>query len=330
MIETKTAYLIKVFFGLNLQNYLILIMLLSIDRFNMVNNDRKKLKNHIVQDKYLAQWYRDGEDFFSLYIIKNNLIKNEVNSRYRGFWRKGFNILDGDDLPDGYYNFPEEFTNKIDSPGISVIRNIDIVHNKHLNVEARSALSLYVTLQYFRTPRYRDELESLKELFIREFPGDIENVSNVDKFSETKHMEHMLNVEEFAKKIFKFRWIFLSSVKNSSFVTSDSPCFIIDKNKSNKDIGFLSSGINIIFPLRPDICLMIDNSRQQGQYFIKLDKQKVREINKLILENAYDLTVAKNKNHLLHLTKNFDYKKHKPSRSATIQKFGEYTKISSQ
>ncbi len=294
----------------------------------MVNTPKKKLRNHIVQDKYLAQWNRKGEKFFSLYLIKENLIKGNVNSDWRGFWRKGFNILDGDIFSEKEYNFPEEFTNLIDSPGIAAIRSIDTKNQKRLDGKDLQSLSLYVALQYFRTPRFRDELNSMKELVIKELYEEKEKkLPNTDEFIVRKQMELILRVEEFAKKVFNFRWIFLLASKDTSFVTSDSPCFVIDNDESNVDKGFLSRNANVVFPLRPDICLMINNDKKQGQFFFKLDKKNVRDINKIIIENTYSAVVASDKNHLVHLSKNLDYQNHKPSRKATVQKFGEYVKI---
>jgi len=294
----------------------------------MVNNQKKKLKNHIVQDKYLAQWYRKDEKFFSLYLIKENLIKDSVNADWNGFWRKGFNVLDGEMFLDDYYNFPEEFTNKIDGPGISVIRSIDAKNKKYLDGKDLSTLALYVTLQYFRTPRFRDELNSMKELTIKEFYKNQEKkLSNSDEFVVKKQMEFILRIEDFAQKIFKFGWIFLLAPSGTSFITSDSPCFVIDDNESNIDKGFLSYNANIVFPLRPDICLMINNNKSQGISFFELDKQNVRRMNKIFMENAYSAVLARDKEHLLYLTKNFNYKNHRPYRKATIHKFGDYVKI---
>jgi len=294
----------------------------------MTNIPKKKLKNHIVQDKYLAQWYRNGEEFFSLYLIKENSIKDRVNTDWRGFWRKGFNVLDGEIFSDDDYNFPEEFTNKVDSPGISVVRLLDTKNKKHLDGKDLSTLSLYIALQYFRTPRFRDELNSMKDLVVKELYEEKEKkFLSTDDFVVKKQMELILRVEEFAKKVFNFRWIFLLAPKETSFITSDSPCFVIDNNESNVDKGFLSHNANVIFPLRPDVCLMINNDKNQGQFFFELDKQTVRGINKIIIENTYSAVVATDKNHLAYLTKNLDYQNHKPHRKATVQKFGDYIKI---
>lgn len=291
------------------------------------NNLRKRLKNHIVPKSYIAQWHRKNEEFFSLYLIKENLIK-EANKCWHGFWRKGFNILEGDIFSDDEYNFPEYFTRPIDGKGISIIRSIDTINKERLDNISLQQLSLYVALQYFRTPKFRDELNSIKELVIQEFPEiNRENIANINEFAANKQMEFILRIEKFAKEIFGFRWVFLLTPQETSFMTSDSPCFAIDDNESSTDKGLLSQNANIIFPLRPDICLFINNNRNQGQFFFKLDKQNVRDINKIIIGNAYSAVVASDKKHLIYLTNNFDYQNHKPSREATVQKIGEYIKF---
>lgn len=294
---------------------------------NKNKTERKKLKNHIVQSAYLAQWNRKDENFFCLYIIKDNLIKEKVNSDWRGFWRKGFNVLNQDIFPTDEYNYPEKYTNYIDTPGINVIKSINTIDQRRLDKTEWTNLSLYVALQYFRTPKFRDELESIKELVVREFSNNEEKIPKIDKFVPDKHMEFILKIEKIAKKIFKFRWVFLLTPRQSSFVTSDSPCFIMGNNGSNKNKGFISPDINIIFPLRPDICLMINNDKEQDQIFFKLDKRGVKEVNQVILENAYSAVVARNLEHLTSLTKGFDYKNHKPCRKASIQEFDDYIKI---
>jgi len=65
--------------------------------------------------------------------------------------------------------------------------------------------------------------------------------------------------------------------------------------------------------------------KSKAEYYMKLDKKQVRDINSLILSNSAQCVVAKDKIHLEKITKNFDYKNHRKSRDISISEIGPYT-----
>jgi len=137
------------------------------------------------------------------------------------------------------------------------------------------------------------------------------------------HSKFILKIPEKARGIYEFQWMLLQAPDNTSFVTSDNPCFAVPKEESDLGVGLFSPNGYVIFPLRPDLCLMID-PQQRGRYEIpiKLNRKHVKEVNQMILKNSYDVVVAKDKTHLKSLTKDYQ---HVWSRNVEKKKIGDYT-----
>lgn len=89
--------------------------------------------------------------------------------------------------------------------------------------------------------------------------------------------------------------------------------------------GLLSPNVIVLFPLRPDICIAIKpGTKTHRERFLKLDEKSVREVNQLVLQNSYQCVVAKDKDRLESLTKNYDYKKHRKSHNVVVRETGNY------
>ena len=144
-------------------------------------------KHHIVQAKYLAQWQSsDTKKQLNIYFIPENKFI-ERGTGWRGFWRKDFNVLDGE--KDKFY-LPENVTALIDSKGIESIRKIDYSNQKQLSGEERSCVAFYVALQYIRTPRYREETNKFMEATIKYFMRqDISSLGKI-KISKEEVLKH--------------------------------------------------------------------------------------------------------------------------------------------
>lgn len=323
-------------------------------------------KHHTVQDKYLSQWRKsDTENQLNIYVIpENDYI--ERGPKWKGFWKEDFNILD----KDGVKSYvPEEVTSVIDSKGLEAIKRID--SGVQLSGMDRSCISFYISLQYIRTPRFREESDKMIQAMVEHFMRKdisspdkvalskdellahkpiskkekealekissmtdkeikatifetIQNESFIQGLTDTGHSKGILKVDRLAKEIFEVQWTFLIAPKDTSFVTSDNPCFTISPTKIMN--GLLSPNSKVIFPLRPDICIYIKPGvESKTEHFIKLDKKQVKEINKLILQNSYQCLVAKSKTHLESLTKHFDHMNHRKSRNITIRENADYT-----
>lgn len=137
------------------------------------------------------------------------------------------------------------------------------------------------------------------------------------------HSKEILKVDRLAKGLFEVQWLFLIAPKNTFFVTSDNPCFTVSPTKVMN--GLLSPRAITLFPLRPDLCIFIKPSlKSQTEHFLRLDEKQVQDINQLILANSYQCLVAKDKNQLESLTRNFDYKNHRKSREVVVSEIGDY------
>jgi hypothetical protein len=178
----------------------------------------------------------------------------------------------------------------------------------------------------------KDALEKISKMTQEEINSQIFEAIHGDTvrigLTKTGHSKGILKVDRHAKKIFEMQWLFLVAPKDSSFITSDSPCFTVSNSKMN---GLLSPFSTVYFPLRPDVCLYIKpNMKSTTEYYMKLNKKQIRDINLLILSNSTDCVVAKDKAHLEKLTKNFDHINHRKSRDISISESGPYTMFSAE
>jgi hypothetical protein len=115
-------------------------------------------RHHIVQDKYLVQWRKsDTENQLNIYVIPTNEFI-EKGSGWQGFWKEDFNVLNDED---GKSDVPEKLTAVIDTEGIDAVKSIDVVGKTQLEGLNRCYLSFYISLQYIRTPRYREETDKI-------------------------------------------------------------------------------------------------------------------------------------------------------------------------
>lgn len=325
------------------------------------------MKHHTVQDKYLAQWKKDGTpNHLNIYFIPSNKIQTG-NTKTPAFWKEDFNILKDEE---GTSYLPEEITATIDTKGIEAIKSIDIINKTTLTGEQRSYISFYIVLQYFRTPRFREEmdkmigeqtkflmrkdinsvdkvslsketllvetpkndrdreaLEKIKGMTEQEINEEVFNLLHSDNFgvklNTSGHSKILLRADKHAKEFFTIQWTFLIAPKGTSFITSDNPCFTISPTKIMN--GLLSPKSTVVFPLRPDVCIYATPKiKNQREYFVKIDKSQVRDINKKILSNSYDCIVAKDEAQLKNLTTSFDHTNHRKSRDVSVSESGDY------
>lgn len=143
------------------------------------------------------------------------------------------------------------------------------------------------------------------------------------RLTNTGHSKQIFKIDRFARGLFDFPWLFLVAPKDTSFVTSDNPCFTISQGKIRQ--GLLSPNVIVIFPLRPDVCIVIKpGTKTHRERFLKLDKKGMRDVNQLVLQNSYQCLVAKDRRQLESLTKNYDYENHRKSRGVVVREVGSY------
>jgi len=164
-----------------------------------------------------------------------------------------------------------------------------------------------------------NNVKNAKKLYKALNSGDIEiRMNNIG------HSKQILRIDQLAEEIFELEWVFLITPKNTSFITSDNPCFTISSSKISQ--GILSKNTVTLFPLRPDVCILINPTKKSYiEKYIKINKKEAKEINKNILKNSYNCIIVRDEKHLKSLVKNHDYKNHKQSKDVVIYKVNNYT-----
>lgn len=139
------------------------------------------------------------------------------------------------------------------------------------------------------------------------------------------HSKFIFKVPEKAEGIFRFLWLLYKAPKKSSFITSDNPCFAVPKEESDLGVGLFSPNGLIIFPLRPDLCLIIcPGTKACDEVYKKLSKSLTKEINQLIVQHSYDVVIGSNSTHLESLLKGYSHKK---TKEVTVKDSGDYRLI---
>lgn len=327
-----------------------------------------KQKHHIVQDKYLAQWkVGDQLNIYIIsenkIVKRGTKWKGFVREDYNVFIDEGIksylpekitSVVDTAGIetikaidPDtenqlsGYERsalafyvalqfirtpkYREELNKMIDSTIRSLMKE-DISSPEKVNLLKKDVLK--------HTPLNKQEEEALQKISTmsdEEIQKQVYESLHNDDFTlgvtNTGHSKIFFKLQELSKKVFEGEWSFLIAPKGTSFITSDSPCFAISSHKFIK--GLVSPFSTIIFPLRPDVCIYIKAKLSlKKEKYVKIDKQRVRDINKLILKNSYQCVIAKDEKHLQALVKGFDPIKHKKSRDVAVTKNGPYVMFS--
>lgn len=114
------------------------------------------------------------------------------------------------------------------------------------------------------------------------------------QLTKSGHSKSILKIERHAKGLFESQWLFLVAPEDTRFVTSDSPCFTIAPTEILN--GLLSPQAIVFFPLRPDLCISISPAiKSKTEHFLKIDKKRVRDINRMTLAYSYRCLIAKDK-----------------------------------
>ena len=94
-------------------------------------------------------------------------------------------------------------------------------------------------------------------------------------------------------------WTFLQNQTQFPFVTTDNPVTIFNPNYKpipGHGHGILSSNkAEVYFPLSPKICLCISHGKRESIYQELSSEDRVREINKRVIENADKTIISRDK-----------------------------------
>jgi len=158
----------------------------------------------------------------------------------------------------------------------NILMNKDL---KNLTENDRTAIAYSVATQEHRTRVFRDEyIEVFEKLAdrLREFNTSEELEEQIAEFdrgdndttARKLHKDFMLDAAwEFTEEILDLKWILFENQSDSEFWTSDHPITRYNRYDHGWEgnLGYRSEGIEIYFPLSPDICLaFVDSTHFAG------------------------------------------------------------------
>lgn len=166
----------------------------------------------------------------------------------------------------------EDFLAEIEGEFADAYRKIlDSGNLRELTENDKTAIAYSVATQEHRTRVFRDEyMEGMEKLAdrLREFNMSKQLEEQIDEFDRADddttarelHKEFMLDAAwDFTEEILGLKWILFENQSASGFWTSDHP--ITRYNRYDHgwkgDLGYRSEGIEIYFPLSPDMCLAL-------------------------------------------------------------------------
>ncbi|QSO48376.1 DUF4238 domain-containing protein [Alicyclobacillus mengziensis] len=140
---------------------------------------------------------------------------------------------------------------------------------KLFSPEERGNLAIYIVLQLLRTPKARDMLIDLQEKLMTAYlktqvkSGQLRGlrVQMMEEVQSLHHAEFLFTegiVDELSIILSQYIWCVAYRTSEESIYTSDNP--VVAYNHISKQIkmsGYGSPGIEILFPLNPDLLLIL-------------------------------------------------------------------------
>jgi len=237
-------------------------------------------------------------------------------------------------------NIETELFSKIEDACQPIFSKIN--SKQQLDPEEKQTLALFIAFQNTRIPDFQKKTEKLLEKMYKsvgqavfysidktkEILGEDESkeinregkVSAEEMFNFVKNGDYKVGVNrEFSIKsmlkvgqdtagyLLQMNWIFLCCPTSTSFITSDSPFFIIPPQKSDdsfwsRGVGILTPGATKIIPLSAGICLAMGNKGELLNY-MEIDRKETRTINQMIAENSDRYIIAESKSLLERIIK---------------------------
>lgn len=216
----------------------------------------KTIKQHYVPRFYLKNFANNikKEYFTYCYDIRQNKCY-PANIMNIGEEKYFYKIGDQD--------FEEDFQ-KIEKLATPIINNLSKYKKIKplLNIENRSRLSIFMTIQFLRTKEMRKSLTSFNSK-ISEYLQKFELSEEMDKFNKFLNEEyikhHHINainesMNSLAPMFLFKKWILIKNKTEIPFWTSDNP---IVRYNPQGNIGLESDYIHIFFPINPKLCLCL-------------------------------------------------------------------------
>lgn len=217
-----------------------------------------------------------------------------------------------------------------DSETISAPIIKKLIRREQISSSEKLELSTFIALMYTRTPSFRNfatEIEkqmmnqSIKELFSEEEKvKDIYNKMLAEGYDKKIDVQELFKlVEEDRYKIeipkeltiqtmligtsvidrilYSKTWFIEEASSFTSFITSDQPVFmnhpLVDKN-GPFSVGVGTPGVEVIFPLSKELILIMKDTPSGNRImYRKVDRVRVRDLNKLIFVRSGNYIIAR-------------------------------------
>lgn len=145
-------------------------------------------------------------------------------------------------------------------------------------------LSLFLSIQTIRTRAFRDSLKQITEKLyqtlayrqqmnnVNAFPKEMFEVEVNKDYIKLQHAGMIMDEEfvlEIADSLFNHIWVMYVNKTNRHFYTSDDPVVTIPHKKSEYISygGFSSEGVEIIFPVSPDLLIAMYDKKWYSNCF---------------------------------------------------------------
>lgn len=217
-----------------------------------------------------------------------------------------------------------------DSETISAPIIKKLIEGEQISSTEKIELSTFIALMYTRTPSFRNfasevekqmmnqsikklfsEKEKVKDLYNKMLAEGYKNKIDVQELfklveedrykievpKELTIQAMLIGTSVIDKILYNKTWLIMEAPSMSSFITNDQPVFMnhpIVYEHGPFSVGVETPNVEVIFPLSKELLLVMkDTLRGNVIMRKKIDRTKVRDLNKLIFARSGDYIIAR-------------------------------------
>ncbi len=254
--------------------------------FNKITKEEKKFLESFVKDKKNTT-QSIISDLIQILSLTQGLkeLKKEVDTFLKE--EKEDKVLDSIDK-----NGFEQFHSHFEKEGAEFIKIRDLNDLKKMEVDEFKFKSLlFLCIQYFRTKKRKlAAIEAFKGSKI-----NMRNIYNIVSIILALQLNESIALDD------EIRYTLLSIDNDMSFISGDQPVINLDANKIDEEGNII--GLRFYYPLSPKIAIIIEFDASKEVYNLeKPEKDRIIELNNLILKNANKFIFSTNKEILENYT----------------------------
>jgi hypothetical protein len=258
---------------------------------------------HYVPKFYLKSFSFDFKTPYPIYCFDKKSEKNFKSSTDNVCREPFFYDTAGD-----YVKSVENTLNKLESKFSSSYRKIIRESNiKSLDKSDKTLIAAFFLTQWYRTKEMREKFRGYNRqmsLFLSK-KGELSKnlrtqLDTKDNYIKDIHIPLLKEIPKHIPYVLNMKWTLLLNKTDMPFWTSDNPIAfdnIINPSKFDS-YGLFSKGINVHFPLSPELSLCFSNPSTS---FFFPDKLELKDVNNIIYQNKLQIkssyrTIISNKN----------------------------------